>query len=121
MKTEKRENKLCRILRKHHTGKENAIVSKQLKGLTGKDRFGIYRAVSRLRKEGVPICSGNTGYYYPADRSEVIDVADRFRRYSSTIAATSSILMNSSEKAIGGTGQNAKQIQPYGRTASTDA
>jgi biotin operon repressor len=93
------EKKLYTVLKKHHTGKENAIVSKQLKSLVGTKRSEVCRIVSRLRREGVPICSCSNGYFYPRSYSEVLDVVSRFTQYGSTLRATSSALRSSSVKS----------------------
>ena len=99
MKKDTYEKKIYTVLKKHHTGRENAIVSKQLKSLVGTKRSEVCRIVSRLRREGVPICSCNDGYFYPRSYSEVLDVVSRFSQYGSTLKATSSALRSSSVKS----------------------
>ena len=64
------ENEIYEYLKKEHAGKENAVFSKDLE-----QRFSLFdrslrRAISALRKEGCPICSGSTGYYVGKSRKE---------------------------------------------------
>ena len=77
----------------------SAIMSKQLKSLVGTKRGEVCRIVSKLKREGVPICSCNDGYFYPRSYSEVLDVVSRFSQYGSTLKATSSALRSSSVKS----------------------
>ena len=66
-----KQNAICEYLKQHHTGLENAVHSEELERLFLIDRRGLQRKISRLRKEGVPICSGESGYYYAKDQREV--------------------------------------------------
>lgn len=56
-------------LKDYHLGKDSAIKAKDMR------QWGTPReirdVVNQLRKEGVPICSGNVGYYYAKTSSEV--------------------------------------------------
>ena len=66
-----KQTAICEYLKKHHTGLENAVHSKELERLFLIDRRGLQRKISRLRKDGFPICSGETGYYYAKDQYEI--------------------------------------------------
>lgn len=56
-------------LRLHHSGKENSVYAKDMK------QFGNAREirflVHELRTQGIPICSGNDGYYFAKNAQEV--------------------------------------------------
>lgn len=87
---------LLKFLKKHHTGKENAITSKQL-GLKFKlDRGIICRYVSVLRRNGIPICSCNSGYFFPDSYSEVLETVSRFNKYRTTLAVTGADMIRAS-------------------------
>lgn len=58
-------------LKEYHTGKENAIHSKELQRIFATDGRDIRRKVSSLRQDGVPICSDEDGYYYADNQQEI--------------------------------------------------
>lgn len=65
------ERRLLRYLKLHHTGKENAVYSKELE-----DRFdlggrSLRRIINKLRQDGNPVCSNCKGYYYAENREDV--------------------------------------------------
>ena len=60
--------KLKSILEKDHKGKSNAIKSSQLERLTNLTGSQIRERVNELRCNGVPVCSGRSGYYMAALR-----------------------------------------------------
>lgn len=62
---------LAEYLQKYHLGKHQAIVSRNLK--TFGNGVCIREAVHALRVAGVPICSGNKGYWFAEDLSEIVD------------------------------------------------
>lgn len=66
-----RKTAICEYLKEHHTGLERAVHSKELEQLFFIDRRGLQKTISRLRKDGVPICSGETGYYYAKNQQEI--------------------------------------------------
>ena len=92
---DKHKKQLCRILKKYHKGRENAIISKQLKHSVGIKESGIRYLVSVLRREGEPICSCCEGYFYPETFSEVVETVDRFEKYLDTLSDTSANLLSS--------------------------
>ena len=59
------------ILEKNHKGKSNAIKSFQLEQLTNLTGSQIRERVNKLRCNGVPVCSGRSGYYIAASREEL--------------------------------------------------
>ena len=93
---EKEKRNLYRFLKKHHKGRRNAIITKQLIYNVGGDVNTIRKLVSELRKDGFPICSCNEGYFYPEGVSEVFDTVTRFNKYMVTLSSTSAGLLRSS-------------------------
>ncbi len=75
-----KKDAICRYLRAHHVGEENAVLSKELQRLFGLDGRELRRKIDRLRQEGRPICSGQTGYYYAASQKEINDTVYRLDR-----------------------------------------
>ena len=63
--------KLKAIFEKNHKGKSNAIKSFQLERLTNLTGSQIRERVNELRCNGVPVCSGRSGYYIAALREEL--------------------------------------------------
>ena len=62
---------VCEYLRKYHRGKQNAIYSRELQRLFCLNERSVRRIVNKLRKDGVPICSSQAGYYYASNQSEI--------------------------------------------------
>lgn len=62
---------ICEFLKDYHTGKEKAICSKEMQQLFSLDGRSIRRKISKLRQEGYPICSDETGYYYADSQAEI--------------------------------------------------
>ncbi len=62
---------ICCFLKKYHTGKGNAVHSKELERIFSLDGRNLRRKVSALRQDGFPICSDEDGYYYAESQSEV--------------------------------------------------
>ena len=62
---------ICNYLKKYHTGKENAVFSRELERLFSMDGRTLRRKISSLRQDGYPICSDETGYYYAESQKEI--------------------------------------------------
>ena len=62
---------ICNYLKKYHTGKENAVFSRELERLFSMDGRTLRRKISSLRQDGHPICSDETGYYYAGSQKEI--------------------------------------------------
>jgi hypothetical protein len=62
---------ICKYLKKYHTGKENAVFSRELERLFSMDGRTLRRKISSLRQDGHPICSDETGYYYAESQKEI--------------------------------------------------
>ena len=52
-------------------GKENGIKNEDLQRLLKTDCRGVSHQIQKARLNGALICSGNAGYYLPADQEEV--------------------------------------------------
>ncbi len=84
---------LCEHLRKRHKGRENAASSRELEAAFHIGGAELRRAVNRLRCDGQPICSDETGYFYAARKSEVkATIAQLTGRISKIAAAKNGML-----------------------------
>ena len=79
-------NELCEYLKQNHTGKENAVFSKELEQRFSLSDRSLRRMISALRKEGRPICSGCSGYYLGSNQKEVAGTASWLNELASGIA-----------------------------------
>ena len=59
-------------IKKCHTGKEKAVPSAFLQSRFCISSRTVRKLVNQLRNDGNPICSGDNGYYYAADRKELL-------------------------------------------------
>ena len=90
---------LCEHLKKYHQGQESAASSKELETAFHVKWAELRRAVNRLRCDGQPICSNETGYFYAAQQSEVrATVAQLTGRISKIAAATKGLLKSYEEQ-----------------------
>ena len=71
MKRESSIKDLVEYLKSDHVGKGSAITGCELSDRFGKDLTTIQRYVRKSRKNGIPICSCNKGYFYAADQDEI--------------------------------------------------
>ena len=62
---------ICNFLKKYHTGRDNAVYSRELERLFSLDGRTLRRKISSLRQDGHPICSDETGYYYAGNQREI--------------------------------------------------
>ena len=63
---------LYRYLKEFHCGERNAIHSKDLERAFGIHRSTVQRCVRRLRMKGIPICSGQMGYYFARSKIDIV-------------------------------------------------
>ena len=82
----KSEKEIYEFLKQNHTGKENAVFSKELEQRFSLSDRDVRRAISALRKEGCPICSGCTGYYLGKSRKDAGKTADWLNELAGGIA-----------------------------------
>src|SRR5690625_2838580 len=77
------EEILLETLKEYHIGKLEAITSKNLRHIgTPRD---IRSMVNNLRVLGYPICSGQNGYYYAKDSSELEQTMNFLKGYLDNI------------------------------------
>ena len=62
---------ICNFLKKYHTGRDNAVYSRELERLFSLDGRTLRRKISSLRQDGHPICSDEAGYYYAENQKEI--------------------------------------------------
>ena len=67
------EEKLLEYLKLNHTGKDNAVYSKDLERVFCMSGRTIRTKINRLRQDGKPICSDCNGYYYAETDEDVKD------------------------------------------------
>ena len=58
-------------LKKSHMGRNKAVHSYVIEGLLNIDGRTVRKHISKLRQEGVPICSCSDGYYYAEKQNEI--------------------------------------------------
>lgn len=80
-----KKTEICEHLKKNHVGRERAIYSRELQRLFSIDGRSLRRKINRLRQAGVPICSGETGYYYAANEQELDDTIFRLNELETKI------------------------------------
>lgn len=66
------QNQFLALLKRHHTGQQNAISSSALALAAGMSNRKIRTRINSLRAQGYPICSGDDGYYYAATDAELV-------------------------------------------------
>ena len=83
-----REKAIHIYLKEKHIGKCNAVLSRVLEetfGIGGRD---VRRAVGALRREGIPICSCEKGYFLPMEEKEIGRTIRRLGGLASSISDT---------------------------------
>lgn len=81
------KQQLAEHLKRYHMGAQAAATSRELErafSIPGKD---LRRPINSLRRDGVPIASGGSGYYYAATEQEVRATLAHLTRRISGIAA----------------------------------
>ena len=70
-------NDLLEYLQDHHTEEINAVGARELSTLFNITQRGLRSLVTELRKEGYPVCSSNSGYWYSEDEEDIRKTVDR--------------------------------------------
>ena len=81
-----KQTAICEYLKKHQTGKSKAVYSRELQRLFCIDGRNLRRKISSLRREGVPICSDETGYYYADNQKEINATVCRMNELVTTVS-----------------------------------
>ena len=82
------EKAFLEYMKRFHTGKENAVHSKELEALFFISDRKIRNIVRKLRDMKCPICSGSCGYYYAKDRDELEDSTQWLKQFASAVSDT---------------------------------
>ena len=61
----------CRILSAIGEGQENAVHLSELIRISGMTDRELRKTIEYIRRQGIVILSGNSGYYFPADEAEL--------------------------------------------------
>ena len=77
---------ICAYLKKHHTGSERAVHSRELEQLFSIDGRSLRRCISALRQDGIPICSDSSGYYYAEKQEDINNTIARLNKLVTRIA-----------------------------------
>ena len=80
-----KKTEICEYLKQYHVGRERAIYSRELQRLFSVDGRSLRRKINRLRQAGIPICSGETGYYYAENEQELNDTIIRLNELETKI------------------------------------
>ncbi len=94
---------ICEYLCRFHTGRERAIYSHKLQSFFDIDGRSLRRKIALLRREGVPICSDENGYYYAGTKQEIMDTVNRLDEMLSKVSGTRNGLLQSSLRDRGRT------------------
>lgn len=62
---------LIEYLQENHTEELNAVGARELSTLFNITQRGLRTLVTELRKEGYPVCSSNSGYWYSEDEEDI--------------------------------------------------
>lgn len=87
---------LCEFLKKYHTGRENAVYSRELQRLFSIDGRNLRRKISSLRQDGYPICSDESGYYYADNQKEINATVARLNQLVTKVSNARTGLLYSS-------------------------
>ncbi len=82
----KREQ-LHSYLQHSYHGKANAVSGVNLAKIMGVSGNELRRLVNRLRREGIPVASSSSGYFYAANAGEVYSTIRSLRKMESGLKA----------------------------------
>lgn len=83
-----RKDRLAEHLERYHLGAQSAATSRELEYVFSMKGKELRQLINSLRREGVPIASGGSGYYYAATEQEVrATIAHLTRRIGGIAAA----------------------------------
>ena len=77
---------LHEYLKQNHAGKSNAVYSRELQKIFRIDGRNLRRKINALRQKGIPICSGDTGYYYAQHQQEIDETVCRMDGIVATVS-----------------------------------
>ena len=80
-------------LEEYHTGIDNAVFSRELERRFSLNGRSLRRIISYLRREGYPIGSSATGYFYAENKHEIDLTIHRLSALSRQIASSRAALL----------------------------
>ena len=81
-------------LRRYHLGEQNAVTSRELETVFDIRGIELRGIINALRRDGIPIGSSGSGYFYAADEPEVrATIAHMTHRISGIAAAIRGLTM----------------------------
>lgn len=90
---------ICRFLYENHRGKASAVFSREVERRFSVNGRNLRRKISKLRQEGYPICSDESGYYYAETKEELVDTICRLSTFATKVSiARNGMLCSSLEK-----------------------
>ena len=92
---------ICEYLKNNHTGKENAVHSKELQRVFSVQGSALRYNISLLRRLGYPICSDQNGYYYAKTQKEINSTILRLNSLVTGISNTRTGMLYASVKEPG--------------------
>lgn len=81
------KEQLTEYLHRYHHGMENAVTSRTLEGIFHVSGKELRDVVNALRREGIPIASDQSGYFYAKTEREVRMTIRHMRNRISGISA----------------------------------
>lgn len=85
-------------LKRYHVGEQNAVTSREIEMAFAITGVEVRALVNQLRRSGMPIASSNRGYYYAANRQEVLSTINHMQRRIGGVAAAIRGLVSSLEE-----------------------
>ncbi len=82
-----KKEQLHSYLRHGHRGKAAAVSGSELAKTMGVSGNELRRLVNRLRRDGIPIASSSSGYFYAANAGEVYSTIRSLRKMESGLKA----------------------------------
>ena len=86
---------ICCYLRQYHTGMGNAVFSRELERIFAIDGRNLRRKISALRLDGYPICSGDMGYSFADNQSEINATVGRLNELVTKVSNSRNGLLRS--------------------------
>ncbi len=101
MNEKDKKKAICEYLRKFHRGRDKAVYSRELQHIFNLDGRNIRRNISKLRQDGYPICSDDSGYYYADSQSEINATVGRLNGLVTSVSnARSGLLFASTTRPV---------------------
>lgn len=60
----------------HHGSRKNPVSNKEICSQLNINEVTVRHHINKARREGIPICSCTSGYYYSEDKSDILETID---------------------------------------------